>query len=372
MREPVALPLRSSEPAAHDHSEADRASLDRARRAARWTGLYLPLSITLAMTGIMLLWLPRMPDPAAVHWGLSGEPDGFDSPWVNALMLPGIGLMLTGISCIQATQLARGRQHTGGPSRASSYRLIPAVVLGSVVLIASIGIGTSWVQLDAADARDTGSTLGVLVGGGVAAVAVSVLAYFAQPRLQSVAAQGGGAEALSLASTEHAVWVRDVRAARSFVWTVGAAFLLLATMTVLVFFADPVGGWIMAGTLVFVAVVALPMTVFRVRVDGSGLVARSLCGWPTVRVPAADVSTVTVAEVQPFAEYGGWGLRFVPGTTALVLRTGEALIITRRSGRTLVVTVDDAETAAALLSSAASRAAEAQLIQGTDTGGEDC
>lgn len=55
--------------------------------------------------------------------------------------------------------------------------------------------------------------------------------------------------------------------------------------------------------------------------------------------------------VNPMGDFGGWGLRLsVDGRVGVVLRTGEALQITRRKGRPFVVTVDDAETAAAVLS----------------------
>jgi hypothetical protein len=63
-----------------------------------------------------------------------------------------------------------------------------------------------------------------------------------------------------------------------------------------------------------------------------------------------------VAQVNGFAEFGGWGIRQRPGALGIILRNGESLQVTRRNGRRLVITVDDAETAAALLMAFAKRA----------------
>ncbi|MBD3752872.1 MAG: hypothetical protein IE935_10685 [Micrococcales bacterium] len=52
-------------------------------------------------------------------------------------------------------------------------------------------------------------------------------------------------------------------------------------------------------------------------------------------------------------------MRFaIDGRRGVVLRRGEALEVTRRSGRVFVVTVDDASTASALLIALRQRAAE--------------
>ena len=55
-------------------------------------------------------------------------------------------------------------------------------------------------------------------------------------------------------------------------------------------------------------------------------------------------------------EFGGWGIRFGRGRRlGIVMRSGEALDVQNRNGSALVVTVDDAATAAALLKAVAAR-----------------
>ena len=64
-----------------------------------------------------------------------------------------------------------------------------------------------------------------------------------------------------------------------------------------------------------------------------------------------------MVDVSPFAEFGGWGYRVGRGgRVGIVLRSGPALQVERTGGRSLVVTVDDAATGAALLNTLAARA----------------
>jgi hypothetical protein len=48
-------------------------------------------------------------------------------------------------------------------------------------------------------------------------------------------------------------------------------------------------------------------------------------------------------------QYGGWGWRFRPQTTAVVIRRGDGLELELRNGRRFVVTVDGAEQAAGVV-----------------------
>jgi hypothetical protein len=96
-----------------------------------------------------------------------------------------------------------------------------------------------------------------------------------------------------------------------------------------------------------------------VRVDEAGLTVRSALGWPQFVVTAADVESAAVAQVTPLGEFGGYGLRYAPnGRVGIITRRGEALDVKRRNGRSLVVTVDDAGTAAGLLTTLSARVAK--------------
>jgi hypothetical protein len=95
---------------------------------------------------------------------------------------------------------------------------------------------------------------------------------------------------------------------------------------------------------------------FAVTAGPRGFLARSAIGWPQLSVPASDIARAGVVQVDPLSDFGGWGIRWVVGPAgkgrwAIVVRSGDALEVVRRDGRSVVVTVDDAETAASVLQS---------------------
>ncbi|MER7027532.1 MULTISPECIES: hypothetical protein [Streptomyces] len=94
------------------------------------------------------------------------------------------------------------------------------------------------------------------------------------------------------------------------------------------------------GTLAFVHV--------EVRVDQESLEVRcGHIGVPRRRVPLAEVVGVETAPRVTPCHWGGWGYRWRPEQgMAIVVRRGEAIVLTLRDGRTFTVTVDDAEGAA--------------------------
>ncbi|KAM9861618.1 hypothetical protein ACI1US_02520 [Leucobacter sp. BZR 635] len=339
--------------------------LPRARRAALSVGTLLPALLILVSAAVQIAWLPRMPSPAAVHWGISGAPDGFGSPWQNLAVLTLSNAVLLLLPLLERFQSRRAAAAQGKPTWAGNSRLIPAFVVGLTVSLQTQALGSTWVQLDALDARETGSTLWFLIGGFAAGIIVGVLAFLAQPKLQLNPEAGEPpAEPLPLGGAERAAWVGDIQPSPAVAWVVGVTIVLLAALSVWMFTVDPVGGWITLGTLVFSAGLLVTCLWFRVRIGPQGFEARSIAGWPVFRVPAAEVANVVTANINPLGEFGGWGLRFSGNRTGIVPRGGEGLVITRRDGRVLVVTMPDAETAATVLTAAAHAATTATDVEG--------
>jgi hypothetical protein len=95
----------------------------------------------------------------------------------------------------------------------------------------------------------------------------------------------------------------------------------------------------------------------RVVVDAEGLRVTSLfLTWS--RVPLDRVAEARTGTVSPLREFGGYGWRIgKDGTRGFVTRSGEALVVERIGEPPVVVTVDDAAEAAAVLNTLASRRA---------------
>ncbi|WP_062303952.1 DUF1648 domain-containing protein [Demequina subtropica] len=330
------------------------AANDGAYGRAATVGVVAPAVLCVAAVLAELGMLGDVPDPAATHWGASG-PDGFSSPTLVPVMTGLVGGVLPialGSSVLRS--IRRGE-------RGFVLRLLPAVALGLATLMGVLMVGSLAIQRGLSDAVDAPSILPVLGWGLGAALALGLVGWFAQPRHEATAAPAAPARPLALAPGERAVWVgrSEMRAAALAAIVAGVVVATLAA----------VANWVVgdAAVAIVVSILALVLafaaasfTVFHVRVDSSGLTVRSAARLVRMRVPVEDVASAAAIEVSGLSQYGGYGIRHIPGATAVVLRSGQALEVTRRSGRRFVVTLDDAGTAAAVLAAVAEDARAAQ------------
>ncbi len=112
------------------------------------------------------------------------------------------------------------------------------------------------------------------------------------------------------------------------------------------------------------ATVTFALTRVEVIVDTGGLRVRSQQLPVTVlRVAAVDVLGVQATDLDPMV-WGGWGLRWLPGSTAYIGSGGPGIVVHRRSGRRLAVELAEGEQAATA-GAAALRAVAAQALAGT-------
>ncbi len=285
----------------------------------------LPALLLVAATG------ERQPDPMPVHFGFSGVADGFAARWAVALGL----LVLGGFLAVLFG--AGGRAHA---DQVDGRRLV-ATSWATAGFLGTVQFGCAAAALDRSDA------VGAVLPGWTFPVAIvaAAVAGFAGHRLAPEgipAEEPAPAAPLPVGRTEQVSWSRT--ASSPLILTIAGVLGLFGIA------ASVIGGPIemAVGGLLLGAVVATTGSA-RVTVDRRGLtVALGLLGRPRIRVPATDVASVSTTTVVP-TTLGGWGYRVVPGGRALVLRAGPAIVVTRRSGRTLTVTVDDPDTAAGLL-----------------------
>ncbi|MEU3712990.1 DUF1648 domain-containing protein [Streptomyces catenulae] len=282
----------------------------------------------------------RLPDPLATHFGADGTADGFTS--VHGFVL-GIVLAL----------LALG---IGGAVLAHLKRLVPAApwllatgwslaavlaVPACATLLANAGAGRAeaarlplWQLLPALAAGLLAGAVGLWLGG---------------PRRRPEPSGAQGGPRLPLAAGERAGWSRTTGSP-----LLAALGLFTCCAGVLLgFVSGPFAGVALGLT----GVVAGALASVRVTVDRRGLaLAPALLPYAFRRIPLDRVTEATCRNVEPFAEFGGWGYRVRAHRSGLVLRSGEGIVLQLRSGREFVVTVDDAATAAALLNTLLDRA----------------
>jgi len=311
--------------------------------------LIAPVAIGLAATAVQLAWLPSLPAEVVTHWSGEGA-DGTAPAWQLIVVTAAVSLVIPGI--ISAVVL-RG----GDTVFRASTKLAAVLSPSSVGLVAVSTTGILALQRGTdgslAQAPDAGPWLAAGVGAGVL---LAVVAWFVLPPARRLSQTVDAASPLPLAPDERAVWVG--RAHPSPVGTAVFGGTLAVVLALLVYAIAATGGsaWPVLLVPIVIGGLLVAFLDWRVRIDARGLVVRGVLGAPVIRVKPEDITRAAAIHVAPLA-YGGWGLRGVPGTTiGVITRTGPGIVVGRRNRGDLVVTVDDAEAAARLLSTLASRA----------------
>lgn len=316
--------------------------------------IVLPLLTVAAGLVVLLSVADALPDPIAVHWGASGQPDGFGPLWLVIVVLLAVVVgtsLLLAVTTLPA--LRRGRI-------GSSPRLLGAVSWGLAAFLTAIVTVATAAQAGLPDAADSPAIWVPLLAGVVAGAVAGAAGFVIQPRVDFVPTRLGDAAPFEVDDGEQVVWLQRAVMARGGIVVLLAATALMVIITVITWFAgiDPVGQAVMLGATVLIVLLVGMNLIFHVRVDDAGLAVTSALGWPRLRVPLADVAEAVVVQVDPMAEFGGWGLRWAPtGRFGVVMRAGEGIEVRRRSGKTFTVTVDDAAAGASVLTTLAARAA---------------
>ncbi|MDL9980719.1 DUF1648 domain-containing protein [Microbacterium candidum] len=324
---------------------------DRAVSRFVIVALVLPLLLTVVSVVVQLLLMPSMPDPVATHWGPGGAPNGFGSAWVSPVLTVVLGLLLPGLIAITVLPGLR-RGHRG-----AAYRLLGAMALALAVLAAVLMTWTYAMQAGLASAKDGPSATVPLIVSFAASVLAGFAGWFLQPKQEEAGAASLPSAPVALAPGERAVWMQTTTSSRPAVIAITAAVLLTAALTIwIAFTGEARAAWILGIVTVILIAAAASTLSFNLRVDDTGLTVTSVVGIPRFHVPLADITAARATTVTPMADFGGWGIRYLPGRFGVVLRTGPAIEVARTSGRLFVVTAPDAATGAALLTAFADRA----------------
>ena len=338
------------DPAPNLRPEA-RTAPDAWRRHARATALWsggAALALLLAAALVAASWADELPDPVAVHWSGNGGPDGYSS--LAGAIGVGLGIGAACVVLFSAITWFWGRT-------ASTRRMMAATTVWTAGLIALALVGILDQQRGLTDAHQAGAITGVVLVAVLVPLLPSVAAALLvhpDPPLPATGAVAGDAPRATLGRDERGAWVGRASGRALPVVVLGTTILLVAV-------AVAAQLWFLLAVALALTVLLLTMASFHVRVSAAGLTVRSTFGWPRTTVPADEVERADVVQVRPVHDFGGYGWRLGrQGRTGVVVRAGEALEVTRTGGRALVVTVDDAADAAALLNTMAERARAAR------------
>jgi hypothetical protein len=288
-----------------------------------------------------------------VHWNAAGVPDGFGSPFTFPVLLAAICLPLDAIFGAIAILSAHR-----APVTVMTKILATVGLFVSVILAIALG---GVVVLERGSVSQAHVSIASLPIGFAAAAVLSVGAWFLLPKATKVPRGGGTAvPPVALGAQERASWIRSATAPAWLTWSVVGFMVVISAIVLFSVLARGGGTWPISFIPVVIFLLVLSNFAWTIRVDARGVRMRSSLGIPRITIPLANIESADVIHVQAIAEYGGFGVRWgLGGRFGVILRSGEALQVLRHNGRSVVVTVDDAETAAALINGLVARSSGA-------------
>lgn len=303
-----------------------------ARRKHLTVSVGLVLLASIVYVGVALFTLPDLPGMMATHFDATGRADGF-MPTRPALLMQ--GAFVIGVPVALLLVLVAGQAWRGANARAFS-----ATLAGLTAGLTTLFVSSTVIQVGVTDAADVtlrGSV--ALLALGVAAL-VGLASALVLPRpLPRRAAEV--VVPMTIGPSDRVSWFGRAHMSQ------GALAMLALSVLVVALAAMGSGiAWLWLLVLLLVILV-LGMTSFAVTIDGHGVSWRAALGVPRGRVKLTDITAVAVTEVS-FGDFGGFGVRALPGRLGLITRSGSALQVTHGK-RELVITVDDAHTAASVV-----------------------
>lgn len=303
--------------------------------------ILLPLAVLLAIVLPVLLLADRLPSPLATHWSGGGRPDGSSN-----------GTVFVGV--IAVLWLAAWASLLPGARRRERQLLAPWV-LGLGGFFVGIVTLTVVANLDAPSwqAADDLPLVVAFLGPG----ALALLLAAAGIGLERSVPPAATADAVTAPSTTHLqpgerfFWSGDARAA----WWFPAGLGLLGVLFGAAAFFSGAPTAVLLPIAVALPLLALWASRTRLTVSPTGVRAQLGARYPRRVVPVSTIVGAEAIDVVPL-HWGGWGWRLTPKGTALIVRSGEGVRMRLTSGRDLVVTVDDAATAASLINDLRGRA----------------
>ena len=315
-----------------------------ARRAALVATIWVPLAIVVAAEIVVISIGVTGNQRLTVGWTAGSVRTG--PWWTYAILVVAIGLpviALIGFVMIRATRMA------------GMNAWMPAIAMG-ITVFHTVGMGVGSVILNASPLAPALP----LAGGAVLAIAAALLTWWLLPREAPATESVEAADTLPVRPGEITAWTGRVELPAWFITLIAAVAAVLIVLGISLLLTAGTHAWpiFLAPTLLLVVLLATAQ--FVVTAGPRGFAVRSVIGWPRLGIPAAGLAKAAVVAVDPMADFGGWGLRWVIGPNrkgrwGLVTRRGPGLEVFRRDGRSIVVTVDDAGTAAAVLETYANK-----------------
>ncbi|MDJ0393587.1 DUF1648 domain-containing protein [Rhodococcus sp. G-MC3] len=308
-------------------------------------GVVLPIAAAVLTVVSVHVWRSRLPDEIATHWS-GTEPDGFMNPSTSAWTLA-IVIVLVGGGCSAIAALAHALL-----IMRRTMLMIGSTVVGLITVLHLAIIGKQLDVQSVTQVEIPGWALGVgtLVGFCVGLLGASLLRDYRE-RVDADSPPPASLPRASepLAPDEELPIIEPLGAGRV---AVAVLFTILAAAAGLTCWLAE-SWWPVA---IFLPLGVLPVSLMRYElvVDLEGIHVRSL-GMAAFDYSLVEVTGASVREVEPYKDFGGWGLRVKGrGNYAVATATGPAVFVTFANGQRLTITTGRAEQIAGVLNTLSS------------------
>lgn len=299
---------------------------------------YLPGATLGAVAGAWLLLESRLPERAAL---VRNGRYGIQIGWFDTSAFLGTAMLVLALAWVAQAVTDRPRKPSW-VSHTCFYVALGTLYATGIFLAGSVG----------RNEPETGVGLLAFAGlipAGWAGTVMAARIEDARARQEGAWDDQGARPSVGLGPSEKALWTgsQKMRGHDAALW--GAPLVVVFTIVLSLtdgFYAYellPIG-FVVVMLAYGLVTMSVQIGVFEreVRVSGGPLRV------PLRRIPLAEVVAASVEHVRP-RDYGGWGYHAKAGRAALVVRGGDGLVLRRRKGRDVVVTVDDARAGAGLV-----------------------
>ena len=293
--------------------------------------LWVPLAVVVTT---WLLWRAELPTELPRQW----YSDGVSSTW-----LTGFAIVLFAVVCFGSALIASLALQNGAAAGRRKTFLWSGFAAG-------LACG-SWLMV-AGSIITSGTSTEPRVGAWplllMALMGYGLIPFLIAHRWVNTEPEQPPTE-VALAPTETGAWITTVTVP---LFALASVAMLAAAVSILIFTdRDDAGADILGAVVLLVLVV--PMLAFarlRISVDWRGLkVVTWILGIPLKTIPLSEIESVRTDALEPM-HWGGWGYRFMPGRSAIILRTGPGVIVNLTNGKQFALSLNAPETPAALLS----------------------
>lgn len=297
------------------------------------------LKIVAANVGLTAIWaavavaqLPRLPEKIAVHFS-GTTPDNFGDPVTYIAGITGMAVLLSAFMCFSFYAV---------PPAPRNFHIHGGLTLAITSFLGFVTLYSLWIQRDLTDPAQAQFApawllLGVIIAAGFFLLGRALINPAAYSGAASKTSATTSIPSLSVPPTAQVIWIGSGQTH----WAVGMLMIVTSIgAMVLSYFVDSILTMVIGVITLVIALLILRVAVTTtdkgIRWALGGIIAKTI-PWP-------EITGVELVTVSP-GDYGGWGYRFNGESTAILLRGGPGIKISRRSTRPLVITVDDAEAA---------------------------